>query len=93
MGSIVFIQLSSHIETLSDTNIIKKSLVYMGKYSLQFYLFTFPYPIIRVLLVSKLGLSDPILIIVSVFILQLLTITPIVEITRRIKWLKIPCGY
>lgn len=29
----------------------------------------------------------------SVFVLQFITITIIVEVTRRIKWLKIPCGY
>lgn len=82
-------QLEKFVEKSKSVNFVE----YMGKYSLQFYLFTFPYPIIRTVLVSKLGMTNPYEIFFSVFILQLITITPIVEITRRIKWLKIPCGY
>lgn len=45
------------------------------------------------LAVSVLHVSNPVIIVLSVFVLQLIAITIIVEITRRIKWLKIPCGY
>ena len=70
-----------------------KYIAYCGKYSLQFYLFTFCYPIIRWGIVSLLHITNPVVILLSVFILQLITITIIVEISRRIRFLKIPCGY
>ena len=72
---------------------LSKSIAYCGKYSLQFYLFTFCYPIIRWGIVSVLHVTNPFVILLSVFVLQLITITIIVEISRRIQFLKIPCGY
>lgn len=74
-------------------SIFVRYFTYCGKYSLQFYLFSFGYPIIRWLVVSYFQFSNPLLILLSVFVLQLITIAIIVEITRRIKFLKIPCGY
>lgn len=68
-------------------------IAYSGKYSLQFYLFTFCYPIIRWGIVSVMHITNPVLILLSVLVLQLITITIIVEISRRIRFLKIPCGY
>ena len=70
-----------------------KYIAYCGKYSLQFYLFTFCYPILRWGIVSVLHITNPVVILLSVFALQLITITIIVEISRRIRFLKIPCGY
>lgn len=74
-------------------NCIVQYMEYCGKYSLQFYLFSFAYPVIRVLVVSKLHIYNPYYIIASVFILQLVCITAFVEITRRIKLLRVPLGY
>lgn len=70
-----------------------KYIEYLGKYSLQFYLFPFTYPFIRWGVVTFLQITNPIVILLLVFVLQLITVTPIVEITRRIRFLKIPCGY
>lgn len=92
-GSIAVATMAFQLEKVTKNNTIIKYIEYCGKYSLQFYLLTFSYPIIRVVIVSVLHVSNPILIILSVFMLQLVSTTIIVEITRRIKWLKIPFGY
>ena len=92
IGSWFIITLSLILEKY-DNNIIVKYIDYSGRYSLQFYLLTFAYPIIRVVIVSILHITNPVIIVISVFLLQLIAITVIIEITRRIKWLKIPCGY
>ena len=72
---------------------VVRYIEYCGKYSLQFYLFTFAYPVIRIVVVNVFHISSPFAIVALVMILQLIVITIIVEITRRIKWLKIPMGY
>ena len=72
---------------------VVKYIAYCGKYSLQFYLFTFAYPIIRYVVVSVLHITAPLPVFSIVLVLQLIVITIIVEITRRIKILKIPMGY
>lgn len=77
----------------SKETAIANFIAYCGKYSLQFYLFTFCYPIIRWGIVSVLQITNPVLIFLSVFILQLGTIIIIVEISRRIRFLKLLCGY
>ena len=82
-----------HIMLSDKTSAPVKYIAYCGKYSLQFYLFTFCYPIIRWGIVSVMHITNPVVILLSVFILQLITITIIVEISRRIRFLKIPCGY
>lgn len=41
-------------------------------------------------IVNGLHVTNPFVILISVFVLQLITITVIIEITRRIKWLKNP---
>lgn len=68
-------------------------LAYCGRYSLQFYLFTFAYPIIRHGVVNVMHVSEPFLVFILVFLLQLIIMTGIIEVTRRIKILKIPMGY
>ena len=89
-----FLACQSIAELLShEISLPVKYIAYCGKYSLQFYLFTFCYPIIRWGIVSVLQITNPIVILLSVFVLQLITITIIVEISRRIKFLKVPCGY
>ena len=70
-----------------------KYIAYCGRYSLQFYLFTFAYPLIRYFVVNVLHISSPIIIFSLVFGLQLVVMTAIVEVTRRMKILKIPMGY
>ena len=81
------------LEKIIERSRVAQYIEYSGKYSLQFYLFTFCYPIIRYVIVSVLHVTNSVVIVLSVFVLQLIAITIIVEITRRIKWLKIPCGY
>ncbi len=89
-----FLASQSIAELLARTDAApRKYIAYCGKYSLQFYLFTFCYPIIRWGIVSVLHITNPVVILLSVFVLQLITITIIVEISRRIRFLKIPCGY
>ena len=92
-GSLAVMTMAFQLEIVIEKSIVAQYIEYCGKYSLQFYLFTFCYPIIRTVLVSVLHVTNPFLILPSVFILQLIAITTIVEITRRIKWLRIPCGY
>ena len=92
-GTLAVMTMAFQMEKVVKNNIVVRYIEYCGKYSLQFYLFTFAYPIIRTVIVSFLHITSPFVILTSVFILQLIAITFIVEITRRIKWLKIPCGY
>ena len=92
-GSIAVMTMAFQLERWAGNSKVVQYIEYCGKYSLQFYLFTFCYPIIRTVIVSVLHINNPFVIVGSVFILQLITSTFIVEITRRIKWLKIPCGY
>lgn len=92
-GSLAVMTMAFQLEKVVNKNKIAQYIEYCGRYSLQFYLFTFCYPIIRTLIVTVLHVTNPFIILISVFILQLVAITVIVEVTRRIKWLKIPCGY
>ena len=92
-GTLAVMTMAFQMEKVLDRSKVVKYVEYCGKYSLQFYLFTFCYPIIRTLVVTVLHVTNPFVILISVFVLQLITITIFVEISRRIKWLKIPCGY
>lgn len=92
-GTLGVMTLAFQLERLNEDNKVVRYIEYCGKYSLQFYLFTFCYPIIRTVIVSVLHISNPFVILCSVFVLQLICITIIIEVTRRIKWLKIPMGY
>lgn len=92
-GTLAVMTMAFQMEKSVEKSKILQFVEYCGKYSLQFYLFTFCYPIIRFLIVSVLHISNPFVILTSVFVLQLITTPIIVEVTRRIKWLKIPCGY
>ena len=74
-------------------NVIVKYIAYCGRYSLQFYLFTFAYPIIRYVVVNVLHITSPLPVFALVLVLQLIVMTAIVEVTRRIRILKIPMGY
>ena len=93
IGSLAVMTIAFLMERIVDKNKIVQYVEYCGKYSLQFYLFTFCYPVFRTVIVSVLHITNPYVIVGSMFILQLIAITIIVEITRRIKWLRIPCGY
>jgi fucose 4-O-acetylase-like acetyltransferase len=92
-GTVAVMTMAFLLEKSVERNKIVQYVEYCGKYSLQFYLFPFCYPIIRTVIVSVLHIANPFVILFSVFVLQLITTTIIVEITRRIKWLKILCGY
>lgn len=92
-GTLAVMNMAFQLEKVIDKNKVAQYIEYCGRYSLQFYLFTFCYPLIRWGLVSVLHVTNPFVILGFVFVLQLITITIIVEVTRRIKWLKIPCGY
>ena len=72
---------------------VVKYIAYCGRYSLQFYLFTFAYPVIRTIVVNTLHVTSPFLIFSLVLIMQLVIMTLIVELTRNVKILKIPMGY
>lgn len=93
IGTLAVMTVAFQLEKVIERSKVAEYIEYCGKYSLQFYLFTFCYPIIRTVIVSVLHVTNPFVILASIFVLQLITITIIVEITRRIKWLKIPCGY
>jgi hypothetical protein len=92
-GTLAVMTLAFQLEKIIEKSKVAQYIEYCGKYSLQFYLFTFCYPLIRWGIVSMLHVTNPFVILISVFVLQLITTTIIVEVTRRIKWLKIPCGY
>lgn len=85
--------LDDRCERRGTQTITAKYLAYCGRYSLQFYLFSFAYPVIRYMVVTVLHITYPLVIFMLVLILQLIVMTGIVEITRRIKWLRIPMGY
>ncbi len=92
-GTLAVMTMAFQLEKVIEKSKVTQYIEYCGKYSLQFYLFTFCYPLIRWGIVSVLYVTNPFVILTSVFVLQLIAITIIVEVTRRIKWLKIPCGY
>lgn len=92
-GTMAVMTMAIQMEKMVDKSRVVQYIEYCGKYSLQFYLFTFCYPLIRWGIVSLLHITNPFIILGSVFVLQLIAITVIVEATSRIKWLKIPCGY
>lgn len=96
IGTAFFMGISVLMEGLvikSGSNRLFDFISYSGKYSLQFYLFSFAYPLIRVAVVNVLHIDNPIAIILLVFFGQLLAITAIIEVTRRISFLKLPMGY
>lgn len=92
-GTLAVMTMAFQLENGIEKSKMIQYIEYVGKYSLQFYLFPFFYPVIRTVLVSVMYVTNPFLILISVFVLQLITTTIIVEFTRKIKWLKIPCGY
>lgn len=93
IGTLAVMTMAFQLEKIIEKSRVAQYIEYCGKYSLQFYLFPFCYPLIRWGIVSVMHVTNPVVILLSVFVLQLITTTVIVEITRRIKWLKIPCGY
>ncbi len=91
-GSLAVLTLASQMEKIYLKSKIVQFVEYCGKYTLQFYLFPST-PVARVLVINVLHISNPFLIIITMFFFQIIIATILVEITRRIKWLKIPCGY
>ena len=92
-GTLAVMTMAFQSEKVIEKSKVIQYIEFVGKYSLQFYLFPFFYPVIRTVLVSVMHVTNSFAILISVFVLQLITTTIIVEVTRRIKWLKIPCGY
>lgn len=68
-------------------------LLYVGRYSLQFYLLLFPVAVVGYLLGVVMQMTDVFAITVLMFAGQVIGITFLVEVTRRIKMLKYPLGY
>lgn len=97
IGSAFVLSMSMWLELYNKRrnhqDIILHYIEYCGKYSLQFYLFIFAYPIIRIVVVNVFHITQPFYIIVLVFLLQLVFITITIEITKRIKCLKLLMGY
>lgn len=95
IGSVATITLSHSLSIMkiASDNIIVRYIKYAGKYALQFYLLTFAFPIIRYIVINILHTVNPFMIVSIMFIMQLICITIIVEVTKRIKFLKIPLGY
>lgn len=91
-GTICFMALAFWMERFKTTA-AASYVAYCGRYSLQFYLFTFAYPLIRYAVVVLWHISNPFVIVFMVMTLQLIIITILIEITKRIKILKIPMGY
>lgn len=81
------------VEKVKENNPIVRFMNWCGKHSLQLYLFSFCFPIIRMVIVSTVPATNYLAIFFSVLILQFLCIAIIVETTKRIKWLKVPMGY
>ena len=96
-GTVFFMTLAylidKYCKSRGGQTAIIKYIAYCGRYSLQFYLFTFAYPVIRYVVVNLMHIVNPLVIFTLVLILQFIVMTLIVEITRRIKILKIPMGY
>jgi surface polysaccharide O-acyltransferase-like enzyme len=91
-GTSVVMTLAFQLEKIILKSKIVQYVEYCGKYTLQFYLFPGA-AIARIFVINVLRMSNPFIIVVSMFFLQVIIQTILVEITRRIKWLKIPCGY
>lgn len=94
-GSIAYLTISWYFDKTHEKTdgFFLKFVIYCGKYSLQLYLFSFLYPIIRMLPTYVFHNENPFFIIPFVYIMQLLCAISIIEVTRRIKFLKIPFGY
>lgn len=92
IGSLEVI-VASKLICISRFKSLTDFLGYIGRNSLQFYLFAFGYPIIRVVMVSFFKITDPLVLVPSIFILQIISTILIVEFLRRIRILRIPCGF
>lgn len=97
VGSALIMSLSFYIEDITKRsgrdNWLSKSLQYCGKYSLQFYLFELAYPIIRIEVARIIPETQPLLIILFVFVLQLISAIITVEISKRLSFFKPLMGY
>ncbi len=82
-----------HLRKVPADKCAMRYLLYVGRYSLQFYLLLFPVAVIGYLLGVVLHVTDVAWITVLMFVGQVISITALVEITRRIPWLKYPLGY
>lgn len=82
-----------HLRKVPADKCVMRYLLYVGRYSLQFYLLLFPVAAIGYLLGVVLHVTDVALITAVMFVGQVMSITALVEMTRRIPWLKYPLGY
>lgn len=81
-----------YLSRCGDTPVMRYVL-YVGRYSLQFYLLLFPVAISAYVVGTLLSVTDAALITLLMFLGQIVGITVLVEITRRIPLLKYPLGY
>lgn len=94
IGTCASFLLAFHIESyLNGNNMIVRYVKWCGKYSLQIYLMSFAFPIIRYVIINVLHIENPFVIVSSVFVLQLICITLIVEVTKRIKGVRYLFGF
>lgn len=82
-----------HMSKLDETLPIMRYINYVGRYSLQFYLLLFPVAISAYVVGTLLNITNAAAITILMMIGQIIGITALVEITRRIPWLKYPLGY
>lgn len=66
-GTLAVMNMAFQLEKVIDKNKVAQYIEYCGRYSLQFYLFTFCYPLIRWGLVSVLHVTNPFVILGFVF--------------------------
>ena len=74
--------------------LLKEAFTYVGKYSLQYYVFTgFVLVIARIIVINVFGFINPWIVIPLVFIIQIILATLGVNFTKKYSIFKIPFGY
>lgn len=82
-----------YLSRVGEDNAAIRFVLHIGKYSLQYYLLLFPVAVLGYVIGVKLQVADAALITLMMFVGQIIFITLLVEITRRIPILKYPLGY
>lgn len=82
-----------YLGRVGEDNAAIRFVLHIGKYSLQYYLLLFPVALLGYVIGVKLQVADAALITLMMFVGQIIFITLLVEITRRIPILKYPLGY
>ena len=78
----------------NKVTLLKDAFIYVGKYSLQYYIFTgFVLAIARYLVINVFGFINPWIVIPLVFIIQIFLATIGVKFTKKYSIFKMPFGY